>query len=50
MQKEKQDLGKHMILALSLSAFIMLLNIIAVTSGAADSIYTPLTSWLASLT
>jgi hypothetical protein len=37
---------KHMIVALTVSAFIMLLNIIAVTSGVADSVYSPITNWL----
>jgi hypothetical protein len=40
---------KHMIVALTVSAFVMLLNIIAVTSGVADSVYSPITSWLSTV-
>jgi len=40
---------KHMIVALTVSAFIMMLNIIAVTSGVADSVYSPITNWLSTV-
>lgn len=37
---------KHMFVALSIATVIMLLNIIAVTSGMAESYYYQLTVWL----
>lgn len=37
---------KHMTIALALSTTFMLVNIIAVTTGVADAVYTPLSQWL----
>ena len=37
---------KHMILALSLAAALVALNIYAVTQGLADSYYAEVTEWL----
>ena len=40
---------KHMFAALSMSTVIMLLNIIAVSTGVADAYYSQLSNWLHSL-
>ena len=40
---------KHILIALSLCTFIMLLNVVAVTTGVADPFYTPITEWLKDL-
>jgi hypothetical protein len=40
---------KHIFIALSFSTVIMLLNIIAVTTGAADNYYGQISAWLRQL-
>jgi hypothetical protein len=48
-RRQTMQYEKHMIVALTVSAFIMMLNIIAVTSGVADSVYSPITNWLSTV-
>ena len=36
----------NIFIALTISALIMLLNIVAVTSGIADAVYAPVSHWL----
>jgi len=40
---------KNLYIALMLSTVLMMINIVAVTSGIADSYYSQLTDWLNSL-
>ena len=37
---------ENMYIALTVCMLTMLLNILAVTTGVADAVYTPLTEWL----
>ena len=51
-QKKGNDMSnneKYMFSALMLSTVLMMINIVAVTSGMADSFYSELTEWLNNL-
>ena len=41
--------SENIYIALSVCTVVMLLNIVAVTTGVADAFYTPLTEWLGSV-
>ena len=43
------DFEKRMFIALGVATVVMLLNIIAVTNGVADSFYSHINAWLFSL-
>jgi Co/Zn/Cd efflux system component len=51
-QIKEHDMSNHeknLYIALMLSTVLMMINIVAVTSGIADSYYSQLTDWLNSL-
>ncbi len=48
-ERSMADFEKRMLLALAIATVVMLLNIVAVTSGSADGYYAQITAWLRNL-